>query len=96
MYFVFGCFSNMWCCSLRSCSKGGNLSGGRARCGNCFSSSHRSLNLSWGSKNGCGSAVWMRTGMPSSPALSHTGSMRGSSTGTLFPEPSITVIPRFL
>ena len=43
MNFVFGCFAKRWCCSPMSCSKGGNLSGGRARWGNCLSSSQRSL-----------------------------------------------------
>ena len=43
-----------------------------------------------------GSAVWISTGMPSSPHFAQTGSIRGSSTGTRFPEPSTRVIPRLL
>src|SRR3954471_6266731 len=45
-----------------------------------------------GEKNSCGSAVWMMTGMFSSPARSHTGSSAGSSTARR--DPSAFVLRR--
>ena len=45
------------------------------------SSSYRSFVASSGSKNAIGSATWIVTGRPSSPAVAHSGSSRGSSTG---------------
>ena len=53
-----------------------------------WSSSQRSLVASSGSKNAIGSATWIVTGTPSSPAAAHSGSSRGSSTATSRPSGS--------
>ena len=50
-----------------------------------ISSSRRSLAPSTGSKNATGSAVWMSTGRPSSPAAANTGARRSSSGSTMRP-----------
>ena len=63
--------------------------------GCCSSSSRRSLRASSGSKNAIGSAVWISTGSPSSPAWRSTSITRGSSGSTSSPEASRTVRPRF-
>ena len=77
-----------------SSSNGGNPSrsgrpGGRVgqKCqsGWACSSSQRSLRASSGSKNATGSATWIVTGTPSSPAAAHSGSRRASSTATSRP-----------
>ena len=49
------------------------------------SSSRRSLWRSTGSKNAGGSAVWISTGIPSSPAAANTGAARASSGSISWP-----------
>src|SRR5260370_23873899 len=51
MKLTFGCFANRWLRSAIRVSNGGYFDGGRARCGNSFSSSQPSLFLTQGSKN---------------------------------------------
>ena len=52
------------------------------------SSSSRGLPSTAGAKNGRGSAVWMSTGSPSSPAAANTGAQRGSSGSSSSPPAS--------
>ena len=59
--------------------------GQKCQSGCSWSSSQRSLAASSGSKNAIGSATWIVTGTPSSPAAAHSGSSRGSSTATSRP-----------
>ncbi|WP_241684524.1 hypothetical protein [Actinomadura sp. J1-007] len=60
---------------------------GRPKCQSGWdsSSSSRSLCRSSGAKNATGSAVWISTGRPSSPAAAKTGPRRGSSGRTSRP-----------
>ena len=71
----------------RSGRPGGRV-GQKCQSGWACSSSQRSLRASSGSKKATGSATWIVTGTPSSPAAAHSGSRRGSSTGTRRPDVS--------
>src|SRR5258706_7375704 len=56
-------------------------------------SSQRSFVSSIGSKNATGSATWINTGKPNSPAVSQIGFKRASSTLTNCPLSSLTCNP---
>src|SRR5687767_12984743 len=95
MYVVFGLRLYIWSRSPDTVSNEGKRSGGYARLGNSASSSQRSLCRSMGTKNCCGSAVWMMTGTFASAHTCQIGSRSGSSTLRRDPSALRAVRPRF-
>src|SRR5688572_33190081 len=73
--------------------KGGNGGLVNAQSGCAPISSQRSFVSSIGSKNATGSAAWINTGRPNSPAVSQMGLKRSSSTLTNCPLSSLTCNP---